>query len=298
LPSRFGDLPDGRETARAERRARLIAAYEADDRDLLLRSEYLSFLRDPAEIDALLADAWPRFDGIRAMAYLRDPAACMSSTLQQAAQHNDVPDAPFDRMYPRYRPRFRPWIAALLPKAVRLVCFARDTFAEGDLPVDFARRTGLPADALQAVPVMNTSLGAEAVAVLLCRHRHRGQRIPGTRSALLEALGDFGDTRLDFAPEALEALIAPRLHDVRWAEVGMGRPFPPPPVPEGPAWSGIPALRAHGEILRGPLLDWQRRVAPFARPAAGTVPAIIDATAHALTPRRGPLSLVRKAPGR
>ncbi|PWJ16224.1 hypothetical protein [Jannaschia seohaensis] len=298
-PPRFGPMPGGREATRVAARERIVAAYEADDRDVLLSSEYLSIFRDPAEIEALLADARPRFDRIRALAYLREPQAYMTSTLQQAARHNDVPDDPFERMYPRYRPRFHPWMKALGKEALDLVCFDRAAFAQGDLLVDFAQRVGLPEGTLRAARPVNESLTAEAVAVLLCRHRARAGRAPGRgHGELLQALAGFGETRLAFVPALLDKTIATRARDVAWAEVHMGRAFPPPPADRGRSWPDVPALRAYGETLAEPLLAWQRRTVPDARPPTDTVPDIIDAMAHALAPRRGPLSLVRRVLGR
>ena len=274
------DLRQTTEAARADARDTIRAAYDATAKDLIVSSENLSAFRQPEAIAALVDDARTSFDRVRVLAYLREPIAYMTSAIQQNAKVNDLPDAPFAQVWPRYEPRFAPWIDVLGAENVVLRAFDPATFAGGDLVADFAHRVGLPPEALSSVRPRNVSLSAEAVGVLLAYHRGHGPSERGPLvGRLVELLHGFGSTRLAFARETLDPIVARRAADVAWAEARMGQPFPPPPSPpaDAPAFPDVAALRRHGEGLAGELSAWQRAVAPRARPQGGSVADILHA---------------------
>ncbi len=238
-----------------------------------MRSEEIA-----TEIAQYLRD---RFDHVQGIVYVRDPSGYMKSLLQQSIRVRPLePGMGLGAHYPGYRRRFVPWERALGQGNLSYIPFDNAAFPEGDLLLDFARRTGIPdrfARKRGAFRQTNVSLSAEAVAALARYRMSHGARPPHGpgRAAdirLVSGLMELGSSRFALAAEAIAPVLESHRKDLDWIESRLGRSFPAAdPSGSEIGFATTADLMDYAAGLGPVLQDWQARLFPRARPA-GTLP--------------------------
>lgn len=278
-------LEGATEEDRARARSDLAAAMEASRRAAIVSGEYLSAFADPAACARTVDWFADRADHVRGLVYVRDPVGFTASAFQQRLRRFRVDT--LAELFPEYRARIDPWIGALGHGNVEVALYDPSSFGNGGLLGDFARRAGMPEGVLTADRTANTSLSAEATALLYLFRNAAGDAPragPGARATLrfLDALRGFGATAFRLAPEALAAETAARADEIAWTEALIGRRFPSPGEVSGEVAS-LCVLTEYARTL-GPEFDAWCSDLGVPRSGGGNDPAALmaDLFAHCL----------------
>lgn len=298
VPARFHSSPDParRQAERAAISADFDRAIGAAPGSVILSAERLCEWRNPDQIAPLVAYLKARFDRINGLVYVRDPVSYMRSLLQQRIRVSAPdPGMGLGRFYPGYRKRLAPWEDALGEAGVTFVPFDPAVFPEGDLLMDFAARTGVPADWARTrtdVRRTNVSLSAEALAVLVRYRNAHGNRPPhgAMRSAdarMVSMLMGFGTRRFGLADSVVAPVLEANAGDLEWIAARTGRSvLPARPERADVTFARVSELMDYGASLGPALADWLARVGPGLRLPSGPPEAALLALRDALAPRR------------
>ncbi|RYG90631.1 hypothetical protein EU803_11545 [Loktanella sp. IMCC34160] len=171
---------------------------------------------------------------IRAICYLREPLAYMTSLMSQriyglAAGTGDDRFTK-DRLYPGFRKRIEPWFDTLGEDRVTVRLYDRSALFEQDVVADLARWIGVETPDFDRLN--NESLAAESFAVLyrfgIACAEGRVDLSLQDRRKVVQALRGFGSSKFSVIPADLHQLVDENRADIEWAEARMGQPFPTP----------------------------------------------------------------------
>ena len=245
---RFLDHPARRQFRRFRGRRELLLArldefLATNDRNGVISAEVLTDEFGPVEIDRLLTRMLLGFDRIRALIYVRPPAAFLTSFEQESVKSGQSFDPA--RSYPQYERRIGPWIAALGSDCVDLVDITSDDLLEGSVVVDLRHRLGMAPD-LQPKRRQNASLSAEATVLSSLFWRREG---PSLRSKVrtvtdLASVRGFGSHRFAIDRSVVDQIVGDNIDDVHWMEDRLGHRFSTP----GPSAGSI-AFASDDEIV-------------------------------------------------
>lgn len=282
-PAMLFTRPD-RKAEATDARAALETALGANDKSVILSSEFMSDFRDEADIARLVAALRAHVDEVRAVIYLRAPGAYLASVYQETLKML-LPQPGLGKLWPAYGARIRPWDRVLGRENVVVRPFDPKAFPGGDLMLDFAQHAGLdPATLPHHVKRANESLSLEAVALL---HAYRLENPkpspsqPGRKAVAhtVFTLKSFGTGRFAFSQKMTAKLLERRARDVAWAEARQGQPFAPPP--DG-ALNALAHLPAQAEAALPAFRTWLAethpqiaRAVPDNAPPAQTIEAIV-----------------------
>jgi hypothetical protein len=197
------------------------------DRTLIISGEGITFL-DEAELHDLASFIRPWIDQTEIVAYVRSPAAFMTSmvlqrmALQRKSGKRDLFDIQLD--YPYYRRRFEKFDKVLGRDNVRLWKFDPGSFPSSCVVQDFWAKLGVNFPASRVVRV-NESVSRETVALLYTfRKLVGGTRTPSRARVRrqISALKDVGATKFRFSPELLRPVLEQHRADIEWMEARLG----------------------------------------------------------------------------
>ena len=203
----------------------IVAAARAG-KTLVISAERIIALSREAKA-RLASDLSLRFDEVAVICYRRPPADLAASVFQEVCKRR-LPEFPTRLKAAGMALRVRDLDGAFGRERVTVVPFDREWLAEGDVLVDFARRTSLSIDLGRAVRA-NERMSLEAAAFLYAAHRvgaHGGPvlgRVQGLR--LAGACIGVGERRLKFSPAALAPLSGACLEGARWLCERMAYPL-------------------------------------------------------------------------
>jgi len=276
VPAHFFTSADPREQ-RAERnrlREDFDRAVTSSPKSLVISGEVLFEWRSPRTKSNLANFLRAHFEKLQGLVYVREPAGYMASLVQQFIQMRAPGRAKgFETFYPRYRQRLKSWEAALGRGNLEYVRFDQGFPFSTQLLSDFAARTGVDPNwverkSLTDVERRNTSLSAEATAVLLRYRLTHGQRPPHgpeceADTKLVSALTTFGGKRFALGGRDLESLLDQQKQDLRWIERRLGGPLAAPSTDAADVlFSSWKDFTDYGASQGPSLLEWQRRIFP------------------------------------
>lgn len=210
-------------------RRRIARALSGERVNFILTGEKLAggFTADDV---ARLRDFLLKFvDAVRVLAYVRDPVGLIQSGLQQRIRRQAASLSP-EKLAPRYRQKISPWLDEMGAGCVSLVAYRRANFPGGDVLADFCARTGIEPGRTKVPDWPNTSLSAEAFALLFTFRQLRPQADAG-RSILANTtrararLSGFGGRRMALGAPITGPVLERAAADIAWMEQAMGEPF-------------------------------------------------------------------------
>lgn len=200
-----------------------------------------------------------RFDRIRVLAYVREPAGYMESMAQQSLKNGNG-EIDLERRYPDYRGHFEPLEQVFGREAIEYRLFEPAALHQGCVVRDFAREIGLSLSE-DAVVRVNEGLSRRAVALLLI-YRQRfprfghGPHAMRRNRALVRWLSGLSGPKLRLSPTLLRPVIEAHAEDLAWISARLDAPLAPRYAEESPD-----QLRQVEELLQldPTTLDWLQR---------------------------------------
>jgi hypothetical protein len=203
-------------------------------RALLLSGEHFVFLStaELRKLQGILSEEG--VEKIEAVAYVRTPAAYITSLVQQKVKVGtthffmlqDGGRLRLDREHCHYRRSFEKFDTEFGRENVHLWKFDPGSFPAGCVVRDFCSKLGIALPEERIVRV-NESIPREAVALLYTygklgeRFGSRSMRAPEIQ-ALAGRLTKLGDTKFRLSPELLRPLLADNRADIEWMEARLG----------------------------------------------------------------------------
>lgn len=276
VPAHFFSSPDaaGQKVERLRLRRDFERAVAEAKQSLVISGEVMFEWANLLTKRKLVGYLHTRFDHVQGLIYVREPVGYMASLIQQVIQTR----APamrkgFGAFYPHYHQRLKSWAAALGKDNFEFVPFDLVAKSPNGLLLDFAARTGMDPRWVQRQNrvhnPLNTSLSAEAAAVLLRYRLAKGPRAPhgkecATDAKIVSALMSFGRNRFSLGGRSIQKILRLQRHDLRWIQRKLEQPFP---VHEPTAGSEITFstwsdFSNYGESLGPALVSWQTRAFP------------------------------------
>jgi hypothetical protein len=210
---------------------RLDAAFRSlGDRTLVLSGEAMVFLIED-ELRELRDYVRAHVKAVEVVAYVRPPAAYVTSVAQQRSKGIRGPEENHTRfepenLYPRYRLLFEKLDAVFGRENVCLWKFDPASFPDGCVVQDFCTRLGVALPRERVVRV-NESISREAVQ-LLFTYRKLGREfgalnITGPQNKrLIDALNAAGRARFRISPDVLRPMLEHNRSDIEWMEQRLG----------------------------------------------------------------------------
>jgi hypothetical protein len=162
------------------------------------------------------------FDKIEIAAYIRPPAAYLTSVAQQHAKTNGHIDFPtlIAKEYADYEARFGTIDAVFGRENVHLKKFDPASFEAGCVVRDFCHQFGIdiPESRVERV---NESLSREALG-LLFTYRRLSPDSATKRDGIAAQLGTIGKTKFRLSPDLLRQTLAAHRDDIEWMEARLG----------------------------------------------------------------------------
>jgi hypothetical protein len=289
---------------RARAKEALTRQIEGSSEDLFIFSAERIYRGRPPELRACREFFSGFFPQIDVHCYVRDPMSYAASMLQQSLKTGDVPRP--RALLPNFRLRIANLDDAFGRDAVKTRMYSRPADMRRNLVADFCNWTGVETDTATDVRV-NSSMSAEATALLYLFRRHAGFALSSSRALaangrMVRALTTIPGRRTTLAPEFFGADAAEIADDRLWMEERMQERFPSK-QPDGPAtvtFTSFDDLDAFGrEVFQQragkPFAaeDWPgdtRSPGRFATSVTGALPRLAS-----MLPLRSPLS--RRRPG-
>jgi hypothetical protein len=199
-------------------RSRLLAQVTQDRKSVIFSGETIPQRLHPHELAALRDFFLRHFDRIQVTVYVRPWLSLAPSAWQERVKNGSDK---FEVPIPRYRHLLKPLINAFGAEATSFVPFARDQLKNGDVIDDFAERVGIDAARLPR-PESNLSHSLEATAVLFAFNQSDAQRKANKKSVQArdhraDALYQFGQGKIGFAPALLQQVQRDHQSDLDWA---------------------------------------------------------------------------------
>lgn len=314
------DLDSARESARRLLTKRL----DADDRNIILSSEWLSTFPLESEVQDLYDFLKPKFDRMKVIGYVRDPRSFIPSAFQQKLKHHKG-DFEIAKIFPKFKDRLSIWVNVFGVDNVELVSFDRNCLYQGDVLADFCNRVGIEKPEVQLEDGQkNISLSAEATAVLFLYRYRKGAlialppKMQSSNDLMLSRLRSFGTGSFGFTASVLDPIFARHSNQIDWVQRHMIGPLMPSKPDPDVLFGNTEEIVAYAESClplfklwfkenfehRGPepedvigIIDalYQKiktRPAPTIEP--DVVPGVVIETDHAPAPAKRP---VRQQPG-
>ena len=202
---------------------RSISATEG--RALLISGEDIGVLPQPS-LSRLREYLRRHFDEIEVMAYVRPPAAFMTSSFQQRIKTGGFKRFDLDRLYRNYRPAFEKFDAVFGRENVQLWKFDPTVFPDGCVVQDFCARLGIALPS-QRILRLNGSLSRRAVA-LLYTYRNFGEKYGAStmKGGQAVKLGlRLAGEKFRLSPDLLRPILEKNRSDLEWMEARLGQPL-------------------------------------------------------------------------
>jgi hypothetical protein len=196
----------------------------AKGRTLIISGEGIIGL-EPQEVDGLAKRFRSQFDQVTIAAYVRPPAAFVSSALQQRIRGGAAKFEPA-QMYRSYQKTFVKFDDAFGTDNVMLWKFDPASFPGKDVVRDFCARIELPL-AERRIVRMNDSLSRQVVSALYTYNKFAGKVGDGrARPAELHRLGNtlaaLGTDKFRLSAKIVQPMLAENRDDIRWMEDRLG----------------------------------------------------------------------------
>lgn len=163
---------------------------------------------------------------VRVIGYVRAPVGYMQSAFQQRLKAGVQRDLDGQTLWPHYRKRFGTLDQVFGKENVVLVPFSPDSLYQGDVVLDFARRTGFELSR-EDLRRTNESISLEACAVLFAMRKlekvapYGGYLIDNER--LVRAVSCLGKGKLVFSPELVQPVLQAHCADLDWINERLGQ---------------------------------------------------------------------------
>ena len=167
-------------------------------------------------------------DDITIVAYARSPLSFALSAFQQMLKDGGLKTLNVNALWPNYRARFSPFDDIFGVENVILRLYDRKSLHNGDVVDDFASIIGARIDNAQ-IPQSNTSLSAEATALLFLQRRLGEGYLSGFADAqagnnrFISKLQKIGSRRLMFSDALWQPVIENNIEDLKWMEARLGQ---------------------------------------------------------------------------
>lgn len=217
-----------RDQAKLIRRELRQAIARAGARTLVISGEGLTSL-EVGEIERLKEFFDRHSTDVEIVAYVRGPAAFMSSSFQQRLKSGKMSAFDLDQMFHGYRSRLEKFDAVFGRGKVQLWKFDSSGFPAGSVVRDFCSRTGIDFNSVHEVR-KNDSISRELSAILYAYahwSRHNGGLPLSSKDAAVLAglLGDLPATRLRLAPSLVRPILEANRDDLDWIAARLGQPL-------------------------------------------------------------------------
>ena len=171
------------------------------------------------------------FEKIEIVAYVREPASFMVSSLQQhikAASGIFYPET----LYPGYRKRLKKFFDIFSRENVRLW-----RFGSSDIVKDFSSRLGFEIEE-EEINSKNETLTTEALSLLYIYRRYgpkygKGRRSIQANQNLIKALSFIGENKPRLSPSIVLPILERQRKDIEWVEKCLGESLKTLPYPAG-----------------------------------------------------------------
>jgi hypothetical protein len=196
----------------------------ARGRILLISGEGIGGLKRP-EVKRMARFFRQRFDNVTIVAYVRPPAAFISSAFQESIKTGNLREFDVTGSYRHYRASFAKFDAAFDRENVLLWKFDPDRFPANDVVRDFCTRLQIDLPAERIVR-RNESLSREVVGLLYAYHKFRDlhgiRPVKGGTHRLIELLRKIGDGKFRLSPRIVQPVIEDNEADIEWIENRLG----------------------------------------------------------------------------
>jgi hypothetical protein len=199
-------------------RRRFRREISKDRKSVILSGETVPQRLHPQEFAALRDFLKPHFDRIEVIVYVRPWLSLAPSAFQERVKNGSDK---FEVPVPRYRQLLQPLVKVFGKADVAFVPFVRDQLKNGDVVDDFAARVGIDPSKLPR-PERNLSHSLEATAVLFAFNQQDAVKKANKKSVQArdhraEALHDFGQGKIGFAPALMQTVQQAYQADLDWA---------------------------------------------------------------------------------
>lgn len=195
---------------------------EASARRLVFSAEAFSSVGETEALAEFRDAIAPWTKSLRVILYIRPLASALPSLFQQRCKMSRAKVSILPRV------PYRANVSKLLDvfgEAVELVPYLPETFPSGDVVGDFCARIGVPM--IQDAPRANTSMTAEAAALLYLHGQHKVARAPhpeavSIQALVVRALKDIGGTKLRYTPELVGQYAQAHRSELDWISAKAG----------------------------------------------------------------------------
>lgn len=195
---------------------------EASARRIVFSAEAFSSVGEAQALAEFRDAIVPWTESLRVIVYIRPLASALPSLFQQRCKMSRAKVSILPRV------PYRANVSKLMDvfgDAVELVPYLPATFPAGDVVGDFCARIGVPM--IEDAPRANTSMTAEAAALLYLYGQHKMARAPhpeavSIQALVVRALKDIGGTKLRYTPELVSKYAQANKAELEWISVKAG----------------------------------------------------------------------------
>lgn len=210
--------------ANVARRKLRNAIANAGDRTLILCGEGIALLNS-AEVESVRDWFREQSCDVEIFAYVRPPAAFMSSSMQQRLRENTGGAIDVRKFYPNYRERFEKFEAAFGADRVRFRKFVPSEMKDQDVVTDFCLHFGI--DPGRMAKARRNEARSKAVLYSQFQYRRMRRELGLPRLAGgaedLEILADLDRSRFRISPNLTRPVLADNAADIAWMEQRLGQ---------------------------------------------------------------------------
>ncbi|WP_373506290.1 sulfotransferase family 2 domain-containing protein [Aestuariivirga sp.] len=166
------------------------------------------------------------YDDVDVVAYVRSPAAFLSSATQQRIKGGSFKAFEVERSVPDYRGKFKKFDAAFGRDKVRLFKFDPAAFVKNDVVLDFCSKVGIPESSINVMR-KNESITKVAAQIIYqyCQISEQ-EGLPPVRGGMGEklsiALNTLDATKFRLSPALVKHILAKHAGDTEWMEQRLG----------------------------------------------------------------------------
>lgn len=238
----FADKPERHHLHKAHKRdetgvARYITEMKSDlersietagDRTLIISGEDIGIL-SAAALKKLQNYFAQHFDVVSIVAYVRTPAAFISSSFQEKVKGGVTNRFDLTKEYRSFEKSFSKFDSIFGKNNVHLWKFIPETFPHGCVVSDFCQRLQVELPSKKIVR-SNESLSRPLVALLFTYGKYAAKfgfdRMAGAESQrLAQILAEEKDDRFRFSPDILRPILENNRKDIQWMESRLGQPL-------------------------------------------------------------------------
>lgn len=195
-------------------------------RDMLISAEGIMFLSE-AELYKLSDLVHSKFDEIKVVAYVRTPAAYMTSLFQQRIKGESIEKFNIASDYCNYKRSFSKFDRVFGRENIELWKFDPKSFPDNCVVMDFCNKLGIQFPKGRAVRV-NESLSREMLELLFTYRtmsKSMGLKPLGgaEKKLLIEELVGIGYTKPRISPDVVRPILDKNGDDIKWMEERLGQ---------------------------------------------------------------------------